>query len=63
MPHYVIVLRPSLNSWSSTSSEDMSDSEDEILVSTDRPHDPMDEESDGDEVEKHKPIPFQRSTR
>lgn len=40
----------------------MSDSKEEILVSVGRPDDPMEEESYGDEVEEHKPVPLQRST-
>lgn len=33
-----------------------------FFVSIDRPDDPMDEKSHGDEVEEHEPVPIWRST-
>lgn len=55
---YVGDLHPSLSLRSSTSSEDdMPESEEDILVSMDGLDDPTEEESHGDEVEEHKPSP------
>lgn len=51
MPHYIRDLHPSPSSESSTSCEDVSKSEEEILVSMDRPDDPTAEEWHGDDEE------------
>lgn len=61
MPRYIGDIYPSPSSESSTSREDdVSKNEEEILVSVDRPDDPTEEGSHGDEVEEHEPVPLDK---